>query len=48
MRDVDLGEPTSFVDHVYFMFETRTSAGAMEKLPEAKAPGKLETYTNSS
>ena len=52
MKDVDLGEPTSFLDHVYLgctqreskiskdivdnyrtMFESRISAGAMEKLP---------------
>ena len=58
MQDVDLGEPTSFLDHAYLgctqrecqisrdivdnyksMFESRTSAGATEKLPEAKAPG---------
>ena len=51
MKDVDLGEPTSFLDHVYsgctqreckiskdivdmyrIMFESRISAGAMEKL----------------
>ena len=50
MKDVDLGEPTSFLDHVYLgcaqrecqistdivdnyksMFESRISAGAMEK-----------------
>ena len=52
MRDVNLGAPTSFLDHVYLgctqreshrskdvvdnnrnMFESRISAGAMEKLP---------------
>ena len=67
VKDVDLGEPTSFFDHVYLgctqrecqiskdsvdnhksTFESRISAGAMEKLPEAKAPGKPETYTISS
>ena len=51
-KDVDLGEPTSFLDHVYLgcsqrecqtskdivdndrsMFESRVSAGAIEKLP---------------
>ena len=30
------------------MFESMISAVAMEKLPEAKAPGKLETNTTSS
>ena len=30
------------------MFESRISAGAMEKLPEAKAPGKSVTNTTSS
>ena len=30
------------------MFESRISAGAMEKLPDAKAPGKPETNTVSS
>ena len=67
MKDVDLGEPTSFLDHVYLgctqrecqtskdivdnyqsMFEPRTSAGAVEKLPEAEAPWKPETNTISS
>ena len=57
-KDVDLGEPTSFLDHVYLgctqrecqiskdivenyrsMFESRISAGAMEKLPEDKSYG---------
>ena len=52
IKEVDLGEPTSFLDHVYLgwtqrqceiskdivdnyrtMFESRTSAGATEKLP---------------
>ena len=44
MKDVDLEEPTSFLDHVYLgctqivetyrdMFESRISAGALEKLP---------------
>ena len=52
MKDVDLGEPTSFLDHVWLgcaqrerqiskdiihiyrnMFESRNSAGALEKLP---------------
>ena len=66
MNDVDLGEPSSSFDHVYFdctqrecqiskdsvdkyrsMFESRIYAGAMEKLPEAKAPGKPETNTIS-
>ena len=56
MKDVDLGEPTSFLDHVYLgctqrecelsdeiadnyrsMFESRISAGAIEKLPETNA-----------
>ena len=51
-KEVDLGEPTSFLDHVYFgctqrqcevsqdivdnyrtMFESRISAGRLEKLP---------------
>ena len=51
-KEVDLGEPTSFLDHVYLgctqrqcemskdivdnyrtMFESRSSAGATEKLP---------------
>ena len=55
MKDVDLGETTSFLDHVYVgctqkecqtnkdivdnyrsMFESRISAGAMEKLQETK------------
>ena len=54
-EEVDLGEPTSFLDHVYLgctqrqceiskdivdnyrtMFESRTSAGATEKLPSRK------------
>ena len=67
MKDVGLGEPTSFLDHVYLgctqresqiskdivdnyksMFESRISAGAMEELPEAEAPGKPETNTTSS
>ena len=30
------------------MFESRSSAGALAKLPQAKAPGKLETNTVSS
>ena len=66
MRDVDLGEPTSFFDHVYLgrtqrecetskdivdnersMFESRISAGAMEKLSEAEAPGKPDVETVS-
>ena len=49
LNDVDLGEPTSFLDHVYLgctqrksedivgnyrtMFESRISAGRLEKLP---------------
>ena len=55
MKDVDLGEPTSFLYHFYLgctqrecqiskdivdnyksMFESRISAGAMEKLPETR------------
>ena len=67
MKDVDLGEPTSFLDHVYLgctqreretskdivdnyksMSQSSISAGAMEKLPEGKAPGKPETNTISS
>ena len=64
MKNVDLGEPTSFLDHVYLgctqriskdildnykrKFESGISAGAMEKLPEAKAPRKPETNTISS
>ena len=66
-KEVDLGEPTSFLDHenpgctqrqceiskdvvdnYRTMFESRISAGAMEKLPETRAPGKLETHTISS
>ena len=54
-KEVDLGEPTSFLDHVYFgctqrqcqitkdivdnyrtMFESRISAGGVEKLPFPK------------
>ena len=34
-KEVDLGEPTSFLDHVYLgcraMFESRISAGATDK-----------------
>ena len=64
MKDVDLGEPTSFFDHVYLgcterecqtskdivdnyrsMFQSRISAGAIEKLPSA---GKLDANTISS
>ena len=60
MKDVDLGEPTSFFDHVYLgctqrecqiskdtvdnyrsMFESRTSAGAMEKYQKQKPRGNL-------
>ena len=67
MKDVDLEEPTSLLDHVYLgctqrecqiskdiveiyrsMFESRISAGAMEKLPETKATGKPDTETISS
>ena len=67
MKDVDLGEPTSVLDHVYLgctqrecqiskdivdnyrsMFESRISAGAMEKLPETKATGKPDIETISS
>ena len=66
MKDVDLGEPTSFLDNVYLgctqrecqiskdivdncrhVFESRISDGAMEKLPEAKAPGKPDANTIS-
>ena len=55
MKDVDLGEPTSFLDHVYLgciqrqcqiskdivdkyknMFESRISAGVVEKLLETR------------
>ena len=36
------------MDNYKSMFESRISAGAMEKLPEAGAPGKLETNTKSS
>ena len=57
-KEVDLGEPTSFFDHVFLgctrrqcetskdivdnyrtitMFESRISAGAMEKLPSSEA-----------
>ena len=67
MKGVDLGEPTSSLDHVCWcstwrecqiskeivgnfksMFESRISAGATEKFPEAEAPGKPETNTVSS
>ena len=67
MEDVDVGEPTSFLDHVHLdctqrecqisiyivtncrdMFVSRISAGAMDRLPEAEAPGKLESNTISS
>ena len=49
-KDVDLGEPTSFLDHVpceiskdivdnyRTMFESRISAGATEKLPCSENP----------
>ena len=66
-KDVDLGEPTPFLDHVYLcctqrecqvgkdivdnnrsMFESRISAGAMEKLPETKATAKPDAETVSS
>ena len=66
-KEVDLGEATTFLDHVYLgctqrecqkskdivdnyknIFESRISAGAVENLPEAKAPGKLETNSFSS
>ena len=66
-KEVDLGEPKSFLDHVYLgctqrqcemskdivdkyraKFESRISAGAMDKLPEAEVPLKLETNTISS
>ena len=36
------------VDNYKSMFESRISAGATEKLPQTKAPGKLETNTFSS
>ena len=36
------------MDNYKSMFESRISSGAVEKLPEAKAPGKLETNTISS
>ena len=36
------------VENYKSMFESRISAGAMEKLPEAKAPGESETNTISS
>ena len=54
MKDVDLGEPTSFLDHVYSgctqisedivdncrsMFESRISAGAVEKITRNKSHG---------
>ena len=35
------------MDNYKSMFESRISAGTMEKLPEAEAPGKLETNTIS-
>ena len=63
MKDVDKGEPKSFLDHVYLgctqracqtskdivdnyrsMFGSRTSAGAMEKLP---CSGKLDANISS-
>ena len=66
MKEVDLGEPTSCLDHVYLgctqrdsqtskyivdsernMFESRISAGAMEKLPETEATEKLDAETIS-
>ena len=67
MKDVDLVEPTSFLDHVFFglhskrvsnqqgfcgelqryMFESRISAGAKEKLP-TRASGKPDAETISS
>ena len=36
------------MDNYKSMFESWISASAVEKLPEAKAPGKLETNTGSS
>ena len=60
MKDVDLGEPTSFLDHVYLgctqrkcqigkdIVDKLKKFESMEKLPEAKAPGKPETNTFSS
>ena len=66
MEDVDLGEPTSFLDHVFLgctqreckirneivanyrdMFESRISAGAMEKLL-IRASGKPDAEAISS
>ena len=63
MKDVDLGEPTSFLDHVYLgctqrecqtskdivddyssMFESRISAGVVDKLPST---GKLDANMSS-
>ena len=37
-----------FVDNYKNMFQSRIAAGAVEKLPEAEAPGKSETNTISS
>ena len=67
MKDVDLGEPASFLDHVHLgcthrecqiskdivdndrsMFESRISAGALEKLPETRVSGKPDAETFSS
>ena len=44
VKDVDLGEPTSFLDHDHLgyhrnMFESRISAGASEKLACTGKPG---------
>ena len=36
------------MDNYKSMFESRISPGAVEKLPETKAPGKPETNTISS
>ena len=67
MTDVDLGEPTPFLDQFYLgcterecqisedivdnykiLFESRISAGAMEKLTETKATRKPDAETISS
>ena len=66
-KEVDLGEPTSFLDRVYLgctqrqcevskdivdnyrtMFESRISAGALEKLPETRASGNFYAEIISS
>ena len=67
MKDFELGEPTSFLDHVFLsctqqesqiskdivdnyknMFESKISAGAVEKLTETRVSGKLDAITVSS